>query len=246
VLTPLVILLHGYTSSGQETEDYLKFTAEADARGFLYAHPDGTVDVLGHRFWNATDACCDLGKSHVDDSLYLSTVIDQIKVRYSVDPRRVFIVGHSNGAFMAQRMACDHADQIAAVVSVSGAMAADVSACKPQAPVSVLEIHGTADDVINYDGGMIQGHAYPSVATTVADWVSLNGCQNQADPSAAQLDLDSSLDGNETTVTKYAMGCKRGTEVELWTVTGGGHIPKISPTFAATVSGFLLSHPKIP
>lgn len=55
---PLLILLHGYTSSGAETEAILQFAPEADARGLIYAFPDGTQDPLGNRFWNATDACC--------------------------------------------------------------------------------------------------------------------------------------------------------------------------------------------
>ena len=56
---PLIILLHGYGgSSGLETESYFQLTPVSDERGFLYAYPDGTVDPVGSRFWNDTDACC--------------------------------------------------------------------------------------------------------------------------------------------------------------------------------------------
>src|SRR5690349_20968850 len=42
---PLVIMLHGYTATGALEESYLQLTALADARGFLYVHPDGTPDA---------------------------------------------------------------------------------------------------------------------------------------------------------------------------------------------------------
>src|SRR5262249_57996546 len=95
-------------------ESYLKLTPLSDARGFLYAYPDGTVDALGLRFWNATDACCDTGNTMVDDSGYLSGLIVQIEARYTVDPKRVFVVGHSNGGVIGDRLACGHRRQVAA------------------------------------------------------------------------------------------------------------------------------------
>jgi len=104
-------------------------------------------------------------------------------------------------------MACDHADQIAALVSIAGAMWEDVAHCSPTSPVSVLEVHGTADELITYDGGVIFGHAFPGAPTTVADWVTLDGCAPTPDTSAPQLDLEVMLAGPDTTVTKYG-GCK--------------------------------------
>jgi len=72
---PLLILLHGYTSSGDEQERYLKFAPEADRRGVLYATPDGSQGARGNRFWNATDACCNFSGSTVDDGAYLLDII---------------------------------------------------------------------------------------------------------------------------------------------------------------------------
>jgi len=244
VPTPLVILLHGYGASGALQDLYFGMTAVSDARGFLYAAPDGTVDADGKRFWNATDACCDLHATNVDDSTYVSSLIKQIEARFNVDPKRVFLVGHSNGAFMSHRMACDHADQIAAIASLAGAMFSDVTRCAPSAPVSVLQIHGTADDTVSFDGGQIGGHTYPGAKTTISDWVTLDGCSTTADTSAPPLDLDTRLAGSETTVTKYAAGCKAGGAAELWAITGGAHLPSLSPSFSSSVVDFLFAHPK--
>jgi polyhydroxybutyrate depolymerase len=243
VPTPLLILLHGYGASGTLEDAYLGFTPEAEKRGWLYAHPDGTVDpATMSTYWNASDACCAPPGSTVDDSTYLSQLIKDISAHYTVDPKRVYFVGHSNGGFMSYRMACDHADQIAAFVSLAGAMPADVTKCNPSQPVSMLEIHGTADMVIAYDGAAIAGHSFPGATTSVGDWVTLDGCSPTADTTPAPLDLEASIPGDETTVTRYAAGCKAGGHAELWTIMGGSHIPNISAAFTPDVFDFLAAH----
>jgi len=244
--TPLVVLLHGYGASGLAQELLFQFKARADKLGFIYMYPDGTVDSSGKRFWNATDACCDFGSTGVDDSAYIESLIDQAKSKYNIDPKRVFVVGHSNGAFMAYRMACDHADTIAAAVSLAGAMYSDVSNCKPGEPVSVLQIHGSDDQTVLYAGGVISdadaGASYPGAKTSVADWAKFDGCSTTP-KSGAPLDLTDAQPGAETTVENYD-GCKNGTTAELWTMHGEGHIPAINDTWRDDVIDFVLSHPK--
>jgi polyhydroxybutyrate depolymerase len=240
--TPLVILLHGYGASGNVQEAYFKLQPLAEQRGFLYAHPDGTVDDSGKRFWNATDACCDFKPTNVDDSSYLRGVVDDIKERYTVDPKRVFFLGHSNGGFMTYRMACDHADTIAAIASLAGAMVDDVSKCTASEPVAVLQIHGTADATVAYDGGEVAGHTYPSALQSVQDWATFDGCT--AGPSdGPTLDLEADLAGSETTSQIFS-GCDPGGHAELWSIAGAGHIPSLSADFAPSVIDFLLAHPK--
>jgi polyhydroxybutyrate depolymerase len=241
---PLVILLHGYGASGDIEEFYLNVTAESDKRGFLYAHPTGTTETAGmsKAFWNATDACCNFYDSKIDDSAYLSKLIKDVQAAYNVDPKRIYLIGHSNGAFMSYRMACEHGDQIAAIASLAGAMYDDVTQCPAATPVSVLQIHGTADETVTYTGGKFV-NTYPSAATTVADWVAIDKCGATPDTSAAPLDIVSSLAGSETTVTSYT-GCQSGTGVTFWSMTGGTHIPAFTPSFIPRVVDFLYAHPK--
>ena len=104
------------------------------------------------------------------------SIIDAVKAKYSVDPKRVFVLGHSNGGFMSYRMACDHADTIAAIASLAGATFDDPSMCKPSEHVSVLQIHGTADQTIKYTGDQIIGHTYPGAEKSVATWAKYDGC----------------------------------------------------------------------
>jgi polyhydroxybutyrate depolymerase len=240
---PLVIMLHGYSVSGGLEEILLRFKPVAEARGFLYAYPNGTTDSSGNRFWNATDACCNMNGSSVDDSAYLTSLVAEIGTRYKVDPKRVFFVGHSNGGFMSYRMACDHADLVAAVVSLAGATWSDTSKCKPSEPVAVLQIHGTKDTEVLYDG-FAGPPAYPSAKTTVEDWATYDGCALTADTSAPPIDLDASIAGAETQIASYASGCKPGGHAELWTIQGGQHIPGLTDTFATDVVDFLFAHPK--
>jgi polyhydroxybutyrate depolymerase len=243
VAVPLVVLLHGYTTSGDMAESYLGLQPLAEERGFLYAHPDGSKDKSGLRFWNATDACCNLFSSNVDDSAKLMTLIESVQKAYNVDVKRIYVVGHSNGGFMSYRMACDHADRIAAVVSIAGATFADPTKCMPSEPVNVLQIHGTADQVIDYEGGLIEGHAYPSAQATAATWASYNGCLATPEVSADPLDLEATIAGTDTAVSVYS-DCRAGGAVELWTVDGGSHVPSISSTFSSRIIDFLYAHPK--
>ncbi len=239
---PLVVLLHGYTSSGQETEDYLQLTPLADQIGFLYVYPDGTADPVGNRFWNATDACCDFFFSGVDDSGYLRALIDAIAVELSVDGERIFVAGHSNGGFMAYRMACDHAELLDAVVSLAGATFDDPAACTPAAPVRVLQIHGTDDEAILYDGGLTPLGTYPGAIGSAERWAAYNGCSTVPDTSLPPLDLEGSLPGAEATVRRYAHGGQPGGLAELWTIVDGGHVPVLSDDFRPLVVDFLLDH----
>jgi polyhydroxybutyrate depolymerase len=241
---PLLILLHGYTATGAIQNEYFGLEPVALENGFVYAYPDGTVDPQGNQFWSATDACCDGFGSGVDDASYLIGLVDEIETRVNVDPKRVYFAGHSNGGFMSYRMACDYPDRIAAIVSLAGAMFLDDGDCKATTPVSVLQIHGTADATVPYDGGdLYPGATVPGAVTTVADWAARNGCDPTATDTGTTLDLDSVLAGEETTDAKHA-GCTPGYDAELMTIAGGAHVPTLTPAFSETLVAFLLAHPK--
>lgn len=244
---PLLVVLHGFGIRGEVQSLYFGLDRVTDPRGMLYVVPDGTENPEGKPFWNATAACCGPPGSTVDDSAYLAAVINKIRRDYNVDDRRIFVLGHSNGGFMAYRLACDHADLIAGIVSLEGAATSDPSKCKPSTPVSVVEVHGTADKVISYEGGRNNGTnpdapPYPSAQQSVGLWAKLDGCDANAVPgSPPTRDLEKGQ--KPATVTAFG-GCKDGTAVELWTQPDGGHVPELSDTFTEQVADFLLAHPK--
>jgi polyhydroxybutyrate depolymerase len=241
---PLVVLLHGYTSNGAQQAAYFGLPALADKEGFLLATPDGTRDRLGNRFWNATDACCDFFGSNVDDVAYIDAVIDDIAAKYPVDPARVFLVGHSNGAFMAHRYACDRADRVAAIVTLAGMQWKDQAKCAPASPVSVLHVHGRNDDTIRYDGGSTPAAAYPGAVETLADWAAHDRCTGELAATGRKLDLDRTVPGDETIEQAYA-ACPAAVGETLWTIEGGGHVPAFNDPWAPAIWSFMTSHPKV-
>jgi polyhydroxybutyrate depolymerase len=241
---PLIVMLHGYSTRGAEQEAYFRFRDYQETYGFMLAIPEGEEDFFGNPFWNATDACCDLFDSGVDDSGYLRAVIDGIKAIATVEERLVCLVGHSNGGFMSYRMACDHADVIASIASLAGATHDDADDCSPSTTVHTLEIHGTDDVVIFYEGGYIGSAHYPGAVETAEMWAANNGCAVVADYSAPPLDLDRSIPGEETLVARYEQDCSPGGSAELWTIIGGGHTPSLSASFSPAVIEWLLGHPK--
>lgn len=238
---PLIVLLHGYGASGGLQDVYLEMSGASLERGVVFAAPDGTPDSLGRRFWNATDACCNFEDIEVDDDAYLMGLVDEIQSKLSIDPKRIFFAGHSNGAFMSHRLACDHADEIAAILSLAGALSLDTSLCQPSEPVSVLQIHGTADDTIYYEGGTNIGNEYPGVEVTIGTWVDRDGCSEESQGNP--LDLDIMIAGAETTVTRHE-SCDADKVVELWSIAGGGHIPPFGDSIGAVLVDWLLAHPK--
>ncbi|PCJ60326.1 MAG: hypothetical protein COA73_08305 [Candidatus Hydrogenedentota bacterium] len=244
--SPLVVLLHGYTSTGKNQNSYMKFSNLVDTYGFLFLAPDGTREDSKRKsqFWNATEACCNFHNSSVDDSTYLRTLIEQVKSDYNVDSKRIFLIGHSNGGFMSYRMAYDHPDLIAAIVSLAGASMPTLDREAPATPVSILQIHGTEDGTISYEGSDIGNKEYPGAEGSVKLWAAYNGCASEAKPIEKTLDLDRRIEGKETHVTRYTNDCNRGGAVELWTIEGGSHIPAISDTFSSEVIEWLFAHPK--
>lgn len=241
--TPLVLLLHGYGATGAVQNVYFGLEPIAKSRGLLYVHPDGTKNTVGKQFWNATDACCAGPNPTVDDDAYLMQIIDQVSAKYTVDPKRIYLVGHSNGGFMSYRMACKHADRIAAIVSLAGETYADPKQCTPSEPVSVMQVQGTGDDTIHYDGGDIGGRKYPGALDTVAQWAELDGCASPRADIAGTLDTITNVEGPDTTASSYGE-CERGTGVSLWTIKGGPHVPFFTPAMMPGMVDFLLAHPK--
>ncbi|MGH9000463.1 MAG: alpha/beta hydrolase family esterase [Acidimicrobiia bacterium] len=239
---PLVVLLHGYDSDGPAHKEYFKLAPVAEREGFLLASPNGTVDRMGNRFWNATNACCDFFGSGVDDVAYLDDVIEEITAGYNVDDDRVYLVGHSNGGFMSHRYACDRPGTVAAIVSLAGMQWDDPERCGPSEDVSVLQVHGNEDELARYEGGPSPGGPYPGAEETVGTWAEKNGCSGTLEPGGPNIDIDTDIPGPETTVARYG-GCD-DTTVELWTIEGGKHSPAFDQRWPDAFWAFMSANPK--
>lgn len=170
-----LVVLHAFDTSPATQAGYFDAQAYVD-RGWVVLLPSGMFDRDGKRFWNATDGCCDAYGTKPDDVGYLDAVLDDARAKYGV--QRVFLAGVSNGGFMAQRYACDRADRVEGFASVSGALWGALEKCRPARPVAALLVHGTADDIVRYDGGpslVGTGARYPSAPEAAAFWKQQQG-----------------------------------------------------------------------
>jgi polyhydroxybutyrate depolymerase len=140
-------------------------------------------------------------------------------------------------------MALDSADLIAGIASLAGPVPVLGT---PSERVNVLHIHGTADATVSYfdsTGTNPNTPLFYGAPHCIQMWAGYNGATDCVTDPAPSLDLDSSLAGLDTTVTRY-VNCPPGGAVELWTINGGGHIPTLSTSFAPKVIDWLLAHPK--
>lgn len=245
---PLVMVLHGYGAGGYVQALYFRLEKLVNDKKFLLVAPDGTVNKSGNRFWNGVPACCDFDTSGVDDVKYLTGLVDEIGQTYAVDKKRVFLVGHSNGGAMAYRLACDATSKFAAAITLAPVFYADPTECKASEPIAIRQMHGTADETVPFEGGKPAGSVLtmtlPSARATAEAWAKLNGCNATPDESAAPIDFDRSIAGNETKISTWG-GCKPNSVVELWTMEGSTHIPSdLAPDLPDRIWEFFAAHPK--
>ena len=231
VARPLIVLLHGYSSFAEQADQYFQFSQWVDEGDFGLLLPDGTTDQIGNRFWNATPECCDIFGAEPDDVGYIKALIEEAGTYGAFD--QVFAVGHSNGGFMAYRLACEEVAGLTAIVSLAGGAFADFEDCRVPSPLSVLQIHGTADRFVLYEGGRLPDHpdpdrqAVPGAKDSVLRWAERAGCDIEDARFPPQIDTDTAVEGAETSIVRFAEGCAEGTVMELWTIEGGGHVPLV-------------------
>jgi polyhydroxybutyrate depolymerase len=266
VPTPLLIMLHGYGISGVLNESWFQFLGYAESNGYIYTYPNGRLNDQGNYFWDATPFCCDIEEPNGDeDSIYLRALIKAIEDELNVDPQRIYFAGYSNGAIMAFRMACDHSEKIAAIVSFAGAMFMPENAnndpsdgedyCQPSQSIHILQIHGTNDPVLFYNGGTInifpgtplQGQPYPGAQDSVDIWSEFhNLCNKNLTQSGGTIDLVTNIAGAETTVLRWPSQCHVAGSTEHWRINGGVHniAGLLTDEFRTRVFEFLEAHPK--
>ncbi|HTV17415.1 MAG TPA: PHB depolymerase family esterase [Polyangiaceae bacterium] len=168
VPVPLVVDMHGLTSSAGAQAGLSGWRAKADEEGFIVAHPQG----LGNS-WNGGELCCGSSQSRgVDDEGFIRAMVAQIEAEACIDTKRVYATGLSNGGAMSHLLACNAADLFAASAPVS--MGNGTRPCQPSRPISVVMTRGTQDTLVSFNGGL-----FPSAQADFEQWAELNGCQGE-------------------------------------------------------------------
>lgn len=231
---PLVIVLHGYGSNAFLQALYFSFASFVAEKKFHLVYLNGTTDHSGKRFWNASPSCCDLDHSSPDDVGYISRVIDRLKSSLAVS--KVYIGGHSNGGFMAYRMACEQGDKISGVFSLAGMDEKRTCKLKKYRGFRVVHIHGMDDRVISPNGGSFRGlPAYTSLPQTLEIWEKRFGCKGV---SVERMDYSLRIPGEDSTLTTET--CKDQNRLALIRIIEGSHIPFINSAFRNDVLNLLL------
>lgn len=214
---PLVIALHGGGGNARINEQMTALAEQAARYNFILVQPNGTGRLKTKLLtWNAGNCCGYAHEKQVDDVGFIRTIIDTLVQHYSIDPKRVYATGLSNGAKMSYRLACQLSDKISAIAPVAGSM--EEPDCRPLRPVSVMAFHGTADEHILYEGGAPKNNAdrHPRVDNSVADsvgyWVRHNQCAPVPERSQKGAIVRDSYNR-----------CAEGSDVVLYTILGGGH-----------------------
>ncbi|GHV35345.1 hypothetical protein FACS1894178_4700 [Bacteroidia bacterium] len=200
VAKPVLFCLHGIGGNMQEFGNIIP----ENAPDWFYIVPEAlnyTAQLYGNDInmgnaWNVGATASVMGfqfpiNSTVDDAGFLMAILDSLEHHFNIATDSVFFCGFSLGAFMSNRMAIEHSDRIAAIASVSGTKGNDMLSATPVGNISVLQIHGTADPVVDYASGNANLSGVPVLGTVntpfgigaeanVEYWKSFNNCATEA------------------------------------------------------------------
>jgi polyhydroxybutyrate depolymerase len=207
---PLLVLLHGHGSSGVKIERSTGMSDKADKENFIAVYPDGRGQPSG---WDLFDDAA----GGNPDVAFISQLIDTLEKLYAVDKKRIYIAGHSNGGMMAYRLGIELDDRLAGI-GVSEALLEKKFArdTLSPTPVTIVAIHGKADNVVPYDGSegdMDYRPGFLSAPASVASYAKRNGCDGATEASKG--------DGN--IVERTYQGCDAGSAAVLVTVKNLTH-----------------------
>ena len=195
-LAPLLLVLHGAGGTGLGMAALTRLAERAPGSGFAAAFPDGWG-----RVWNDRRGAPRLARrERVDDAAFLAALVARLAADGVADPSRVVAVGMSNGAFLSEQVARHEVLPLAGIALVAGGATQTSRELRPSPPggIPVLLVHGTADPLVPYAGGVIgfhgpfaerrvaagRGVAAPAEAVA-ADWAAANGHRGR--PSVEQV-----------------------------------------------------------
>ena len=221
---PFVYNLHGYTSNAEQQQFYSAMDATSDANGFIVCYPNGIANS-----WNVSLP----GGSSADDVGFLVNLVDSLSMIYNINYDRLYSCGMSNGGFMSYKLACEQGDKFAAIASVTGSIVpSQLDECNPIRKMPVMQIHGTADPTVAYNGSSFN----VAIEGVVDFWTEGNGCNIIAD--TIDVENINILDLCTAQRIQYT-DCEDDTEVVFYKIDGGMHTwPDAAITLGTTNRDF--------
>lgn len=233
---PTIIALHAAGQTSQSFRDYLGLDVSAMSQGVVTVYPQG----IG-RVWNDGRPAAMRLKALLtpgDDVPFLILLVQRLVQEGIADPRRIYLLGISNGGFMVERMACEYAGLFAAfAVTMATAPANYREECAPARPVPIMFVHGTGDSVIGWFGFWTPLGATLSAPDSALLYANLDRCGQTHTENLEDRDPN---DGTSLSLQTWS-GCEGGAEVRLYKVEGGGHQSparvRTKPDLASSVLG---------
>lgn len=229
---PLVINLHGLGNNRLQQQFLSGMNDVADTAHFLVAYPEGTLAIQPNGrlapAWNPG-----LLPERADDVDFIEHLIDTLDQNWAIDENRIYATGMSQGGVMSYLLACNIPDRLAAIASVAGVSVLNIDwTCTADRPMPVLHIHGTADLVSPYNGGIgVLGpdFLFPTVRQQLGYWLDSNECS--ADSTVMMLPDQDMTDGSTVELRQFqncmtyvgADGEESVADIWLYTILGGGH-----------------------
>jgi len=203
---PVVFSLHGAGGTKESQYTLSKFNLLADSENFILVTPEATAAIGNLNVWNQQS-----DPDGADDVGFINALIDEIADRYNIDLDRIYLAGSSNGAFMALQITCELSDKIAATAAIKGYMTPDqINACNPTTPTAIIQMHGTEDPLVPYDGAQ----------ATIQFWNTYN--QTNATPITSTRPDSDPTNGTTANSFLYTNGTN-GIQVEHLEVVNGVH-----------------------
>ncbi|MEE3197730.1 MAG: META domain-containing protein [Pseudomonadota bacterium] len=211
---PLLFNFHGYSSNAEgHHRGRADFRDLAEKENFILVVPQGSL-FEGVTHWNV--GANKTRQSTADDIGFTNALIEKITSEYRVDSERIYSTGMSNGGYMSYHLACLLSEKIAAIASVTGSMTPTTfDSCSPIHPTSILQIHGTADSSVPYEGA---NWTLP-IDEVLKYWSTYNDCDSL--PTISSLS-DQNSDGLASNVISHS-NCRRQVSVQLYKMKGMGH-----------------------
>ena len=215
---PLVIALHGGGGNGAQLAKSAGLIDEAAKEGFVLALPEGSSRFGKLETWNAGGCCAYAMREKIDDIGFIRALIDELERTQPVDPKRIYVVGMSNGGMMAERVAIELGDRIAGAAVFVGALFGNEP--RPVAAVPMLIVNAEKDEQVPIAGGASttgivrrsQGMPYKPSRYAATFWATANRCTTN--PTKAET---------ADYVRERWTGCASGADVDFYIVKGAEH-----------------------
>ncbi len=218
---PLVVVLHGFTSSAEKIMEYSKFNKLASENNFAVVYPQGTIDKQSNTFWNVGYEFH--ADSKIDDLDFIAKLVRFLQEKYSLSKNNTFATGMSTGGEMCYLLACKHANIFNSVAPVAGTMMDNrFEICNPSNPIPIFSIFGTNDKTTNYFGDE-QNHdgwgAYKSIPSIIEFW------QNNINYNTIELDTLADLVKSDSSFVVSKKYLSKNSKIEMlyYEIIGGGH-----------------------